>query len=71
MTDPFDAYRTAYEQGRRDALAEAVQRVKALENDHDSGVDWNWDYDIDASGMTRSPFVWIRVAVAAIKGDQP
>ena len=71
MSDPFDACRVAYEQGQRDALAAAVQRVEALENDQDSGVDWNWDYDIDPTGMTRSPFVWIRVAVDAIKGDQP
>ena len=30
MTDPFDACRVAYQQGQRDALAEAVQRVEAL-----------------------------------------
>ena len=30
MTDPFDACRVAYEQGQRDALAAAVQRVEAL-----------------------------------------
>jgi hypothetical protein len=51
--------------------AAAVQRVEAIADDHESGVDWNWDYDIDPTGMTRNPFVWIREAVAAIKGDQP
>ena len=30
MTDPFDACRVAYEQGQRDALNAAVQRVEAL-----------------------------------------
>jgi hypothetical protein len=30
MTDPFDACRVAYEQGQRDAIAAAVQRVEAL-----------------------------------------
>jgi hypothetical protein len=47
--------------------AAAVQRVEALADDQDCGVDWNWDYEIDPSGMTRNPLVWIRVAVAAIK----
>ena len=50
------------------ALADAVQRVEALADDPNSGVDWNWDYDIDPTGKTRNPFVWIREAVAAIKG---
>ena len=30
MTDPFDALRVAYEQGQRDAIAAAMQRVEAL-----------------------------------------
>ena len=51
-------------------LAAAVQRVEALADDPNSGVDWNWDYDIDPTGMTRNPFIWIREAVAAIKGEQ-
>ena len=52
-------------------IGEAVQRVEALEFDPESGVDWNWDYDIDPTGMTRNPLVWIREAVAAIKkGEQ-
>jgi len=56
MTDPFDACRVAYEQGQRDALAAAVQRVEAL--------DWAF---IHSTGelITRAE------AVAAIKGDQP
>ena len=50
-------------------LEAAVQRVEAIEYDPDSGVDWNWDYDIDPTGMTRNPLVWIREAVAAIKNE--
>ena len=52
-----------------EALAAAVQRVEAIADDPDSGVDWNWDYDIDPTGMTRNPLVWIREAVAAIKNE--
>ena len=59
----------AYALGQRDAIDAAVQRVEALEYDPDSGVDWNWDYDIDPTGMTRNPLVWIREAVAAIKNE--
>ena len=51
-------------------VAAAVQRVEALVDDPNSGVDWNWDYDIDPTGNTRNPLVWIREAVAAIKGDE-
>ena len=52
-------------------IAAAVQRVEDLEYDPDSGVDWNWDYEADPTGMTRNPRVWIREAVAAIKkGEQ-
>ena len=50
-------------------IAAAVQRVEAIADDMDSGVDWNWDYDIDPTGMTRNPRVWIREAVAAIKNE--
>jgi hypothetical protein len=59
-----------YEQGRQDFLKAAVQRVEAIADDMNSGVDWNWDYEADPTGMTRNPRVWIREAVDAIKGDQ-
>jgi hypothetical protein len=63
---------TEFEQEiREDERERAVQRVEAIADDHDSGVDWNWDYDIDPTGMTRNPRVWIREAAAAIKkGEQ-
>ena len=50
-------------------LAAAVQRVEAIADDRESGVDWNWDYEADPTGMTRNPLVWIREAVAAIKNE--
>jgi hypothetical protein len=49
----------------------AVHRVEAIADDRESGVDWNWDYEADPTGMTRNPRVWIHEAVAAIKkGEQ-
>jgi len=59
----------AYRLGHRDALDAAVQRVEAIADDPNSGVDWNWDYDADPTGMTRNPRVWIREAVAAIRNE--
>jgi hypothetical protein len=50
-------------------IAAAVQRVEAIADDRESGVDWNWDYEADPTGMTRNPYVWIREAVAAIKNE--
>jgi len=58
-----------YEQGWRDAINTAVQRVEAIADDPNSGVDWNWDYEADVTGMTRNPRVWIREAVAAIRNE--
>jgi hypothetical protein len=61
---------TEFEQEiREDERERAVQRVEAIADDPNSGVDWNWDYDIDPTGMTRNPLVWIREAVAAIKNE--
>jgi hypothetical protein len=57
MTDPFDACRLAYEQGQRDALAGAVQRVEALVAIQHAGVVGYW---VDIPAVKR-----------AIKGDQP
>ena len=65
MTDPFDACRVAYEQGQRDALAEAVQRVGALAV---LLVNVRLDfYDPDDYQQA----VLLSEVIAAIKGDQP
>jgi hypothetical protein len=60
MTDPFDACRAAYEQGQRDAIAAAVQRVEDL----------GWDYTYRSRG-TITEYVNRAKAIVAIKGDQP
>ena len=54
MTDPFDAARVAYEQGQRDALAAAVQRIEALP----------WTSETWTAHAERAAII------AAIKGDQ-
>jgi hypothetical protein len=55
MTDPFDACRVAYEQGREDAINAAVKRVEAL----------LFPWPNTWPGMIRRQDV-----IAAIKGDQ-
>ena len=60
MTDPFDACRAAYEQGQRDAIAAAVQRVEDL----------GWDYTYRSRGALLE-YVNRSKVIAAIKGDQP
>ena len=62
MTDPFDACRTAYEQGHRDALAAAVQRVEELAvNPYFCEDQW---HGAETHLVTSE-------VIAAIKGDQP
>ena len=61
--DHIEALRACEER----VLAAAVQRVEAIADDPDSGVDWNWDYEADPTGATRNPRVWIRESLAAIK----
>ena len=58
MTDPFDACRVAYEQGQREALAAAVQRVEAL---------WSLDPSWDGTNWNNA----LHAAIDAIEGDQP
>jgi len=55
MLDPFDAARVAYEQGQRDALDAAVQRVAILP----------WTSETWLAHDERVAII------AAIKGDQP
>ena len=57
MTDPFDACRVAYEQGQRDALAAAVQRIEVL---------WSLDPSWDGTNWNNA----LHAAIAAINGDQ-
>ncbi len=57
----------AYAQGRADALREAEAAVEAVENADDSSTEWDRDYEVDPSGNTRNPRIWIREATAAIR----
>jgi hypothetical protein len=59
MTDPFDACRVAYEQGQREALDAAVQRVE------------EYVYIRTIRGVPLSDLVPKTTVIALIKGDQP
>jgi hypothetical protein len=60
--NPFDALRVAYEQGQRDAIAAAVQRVKALAvNPYYCEEQWHG---------AETHLVTSQV-ITAVKGDQP
>jgi hypothetical protein len=63
MTEPFDACRVAYEQGQRDALALAVQRVEALPHALEC-VTRDPNYSRPCNCLHGD-------ALDAIKGDQP
>ena len=54
--DPFDAAHVAYDQGKSDAIAAAVQRVEALAKE--------WEE------QTLAVQLAIGIALAAVKGDQ-
>jgi hypothetical protein len=59
MNDPFDACRVAYEQGHREALDAAVQRVE------------EYVYIRTIRGVPLSDLVPKTTVIALIKGDQP
>ena len=59
MTDPFDACRVAYEQGQREALDAAVQRVEEYVKIR------------TIRGVPLSDLVPKTTVIALIKGDQP
>jgi hypothetical protein len=63
MTDPFDACRVAYEQGQRDAIDAAVQRVQALPHALEC-VTRDVNYSRPCNCLRGD-------ALDAIKGDQP
>ena len=58
---------TAYEQGYAAALRDAVKAVNAVTDAIDSSAEWERDYDVDPTGQTRNPRIWVREAVAAIE----
>jgi hypothetical protein len=53
-------------EGQRDMLNRCITAVEAIENDFNSSAEWDRDYDVDPSGNTRNPRIWIREAVSAL-----
>lgn len=53
-------------EGQRDMLARCIAAVEEIENDFNSSAEWDRDYDVDPSGNTRNPRIWIREAVSAL-----
>ena len=49
------------------ALRDAVEAVNAAPDAIDSSAEWERDYDVDPTGQTRNPRIWVREAVAAIE----
>ena len=67
----YSNYSNARNTGRRDgytaALHDALIAVYEIQDDGDSSTEWDRDYDIDPTGDTRSPRIWLREAMAAIE----
>jgi hypothetical protein len=53
-------------EGQRDMLNRCIAAVEAIENDLDSSAEWDRDYDVDPSGNTRNPRIWVREAISAL-----
>jgi hypothetical protein len=54
-------------EGQREMLARCIAAVEAIENDLDSSAEWDRDYDVDPSGNTRNPRIWVREAISALQ----
>jgi hypothetical protein len=53
-------------EGQREMLARCIAAVEAIESDLDSSAEWDRDYDVDPSGNTRNPRIWVREAISAL-----
>lgn len=61
-------YRCAhYKAGRQDMLANCIAAIEAVPEDMDSSAEWDCDYDVDETGETRNPRIWLREATAALR----
>ena len=60
-------YNNGFDDGYAAALCDAVEAVKEVEYDADSSAELERDYDVDPTGQTRNPRIWVREAVAAIE----
>jgi hypothetical protein len=59
-----------YGEGRKDMLAKAIAAVEAIEFDAYSSTEWDRDYNLDPSGETRYPRIWIHEAITALRALQ-
>lgn len=57
----------AYANGYAAAVRDALIAVYSVQDDSASSVGWERDYDVDPTGDTRSPRIWLREAMAAIE----
>lgn len=62
-----DDWNDGWNEGYFQALKDALVVVYEIQDDGDSSTEWDRDYDIDPTGDTRSPRIWLREAMAAIE----
>jgi acyl-homoserine lactone acylase PvdQ len=55
-----------YEQGQRDMLTKCITAIESIPEDMNSSAEWDRDYDVDETGKTRNPRIWVREATAAL-----
>lgn len=67
----LDAYEDvklrAYRKGQQDMLVKCIAAIEAITEDMKSSTEWDRDYDVDPSGNTRNPRIWIREAINSIE----
>ena len=56
-----------WELGYSAAVRDALIAVYSIQDDSSSSTEWDRDYDVDPTGETRSPRIWLREAMAAIE----
>jgi hypothetical protein len=54
-------------EGQQHMLSRCIAAVEEIENDLDSSAEWDRDYDVDPSGSTRNPRIWVREAIFALQ----
>jgi hypothetical protein len=55
---------------RAEAIAECIAAVEAIEFNLHSSTEWDRDYNLDPSGETRYPRIWIHEAITALRALQ-
>ena len=71
IPDPLPGYDCGecdqIKQVRKDMITKGIAAIEAIPEDMNSSTEWDRDYDIDPSGNTRNPRIWIREAVSALR----